>query len=114
MSMNEEILKELVEISCEAKTRGHDVFVDIRPHINGLGIHVYLNGWEMDARPKYDEHVICFDSPTFYDQINKFKKFLYNNNVIAEKNCFNCKYANATKIDYPCLICKKHKLWTKV
>ena len=28
-----------------------DCFVDYQPHVDGIAVHIYPNGWEMGAKP---------------------------------------------------------------
>ena len=70
-----DICKDAVELSFRLKKMGHDLFVDIQPHVEWLSVRLFLDGWSEDkegcasARIYINEAVAVFEYNQFKNEV---------------------------------------------
>ena len=51
--MNNEKIHKIMDLCLEAKTRGHDCFLNYSGHVDRLQFHIHLFGWSREVEPEY-------------------------------------------------------------
>ena len=51
--MNNEKIHKIIDLCLEAKTRGHDCFLNYSGHVDRLQFHIHLFGWGSGIEPDY-------------------------------------------------------------
>ena len=67
-----QILTQAIEISTNSII---DVFVDFASHVNSLYVRVYLDGWNFEDKPNFNDYV-RLDSNDCIEKLNYIKEYL--------------------------------------